>query len=124
MAGFGGDDILTGSEDLDFLYGGDGNGNDTLNSGLGPDTVDGGNGVDGGARTVGVNVSLDGVANDGQAGEGDNVNATVEHVTGGGGPDTLTGSAAANYFYGGDGNDTLTGGDGNDNLQGGHGTTT
>ena len=41
-----------------------------------------------------VNVSLDDVANDGQAGENDDVKSSVEKVFGGSAADVLTGSAA------------------------------
>lgn len=47
--------------------------------------------------------------------------ANVQNVTGGGGNDTLIGSAADNVLTGGAGNDVLLGGGGNDTLQGGAG---
>ena len=61
-----------------------------------------------------VIASIDGAANDGEAGEGDSITATVESIRGGEGNDTLTGNALANTLYGRGGNDTLTGNAGND----------
>ena len=105
------------------------NGNDTLTGGKGNDSIDGDNDNDtldgggGGAdllrgdsgedlanysyRTDNLNISLDGVANDGASGEKDNVQ--TEEVFTGSGNDTLTGSS---------GNDVLNGGAGNDNIEG------
>src|SRR5207247_1332933 len=71
-----------------------------------------------------VAVLLDGVANDGEAGESDNLMADVENVTGGSGDDILSGDAGANVLDGGLGNDTLEGGPGADTLIGGSGTDT
>jgi Ca2+-binding RTX toxin-like protein len=68
-----------------------------------------------------VNVSLNESANDGGAGEGDNVPTTVERVIGGNGSDTLTGSGLANTLDGGGGGDTIRGQAGNDILIGGTG---
>ncbi len=74
-----------------------------------------------------VTVTLDGVANDGAAGEGDNVKPDIETVRGGSGNDTLDASASATEpksLYGGPGDDTLTGGAKGDRLQGGNGSDT
>ena len=46
------------------------------------------------SRTADVSVSINGAADDGEAGEGDDVQSDVENLTGGAGADTLTGSAA------------------------------
>jgi Ca2+-binding RTX toxin-like protein len=136
---YGGDgaDDLTGSAQGDRFYGGAGNdtcdgaggsdkfvaestvdGNDTYRGGAGIDTVDYSK------RTAGVNVSIgNGLADDGQQGaETDEVDDTVENVTGGAGNDVLVGSPAANVLTGGAGNDELYGGDANDTLYGGDGT--
>ena len=54
----------------------------------GADGLQGGGGADDvgyGKRNAGIAVSLDGVANDGEAGEGDNVGTDVETVSGGSG---------------------------------------
>jgi uncharacterized repeat protein (TIGR01451 family) len=131
MIGGSGNDTLTGSALDNVLIGGPGS--DTLNGGPGDDILDAGGGADalnGGAgedvadyssRTNAVNVSLDGVANDGESGENDNVGTDVEDVVGGGGDDILTGNAQANLLDGGDGNDLLDGGLGPDTLVGGPG---
>lgn len=81
--------------------------------GTGPDVFNGGAGEDTvsyAGLTRGVSVSLDGTADDGALGEGDN----VEDVIGGSGNDTLTGNDQDDAFYGGAGNDTISGGDGNE----------
>jgi subtilisin family serine protease len=108
------------------LYGG--SGNDTLIGGSSLDTLDGGTGADvmdgqGSTDTVTytartssqpVTVTIDGVANDGQSGEGDNVKTNVENLVGGSGNDELTGSSAANIFDGRGGADVFTGLGGSD----------
>jgi Ca2+-binding RTX toxin-like protein len=69
MLGGSGDDKLTG-----------GWANDTLDGGPGADVLKGGGGTDTvtyASRSAAVNVSLDGVANDGEAGEGDNAGTDV-----------------------------------------------
>ncbi|HEX8105827.1 MAG TPA: calcium-binding protein [Solirubrobacteraceae bacterium] len=114
-----------------------GSGNDTLTGGAEPDTFDGGIGADtltggGGTDTATyafrlasqpVNVSLDGVENDGGAVDvsgtrKDNVKADVENVNGGAGADTLTGSSGPNVLTGGPGSDTLRGMEGADRVLG------
>jgi Ca2+-binding RTX toxin-like protein len=129
-AGAGNDTIATASAD-DTLNGGEGN--DSLNARSGSDVVNGGTGVDSttySVRTVPVTVTLDGNADDGEAGENDNVGTDVETIIGGDGDDTLTGSAGdetldgrggEDTLDGSDGADTLTGGDGGDTLNGGDG---
>jgi Ca2+-binding RTX toxin-like protein len=124
LNGLGGDDVLTdpggGADRLDG-----GSGDDLLAGGAGPDTYLGGDGedrvTDYAGRSSGVTVTLDGTADDGSPGEGDNVEPDVEDVTGGSGADTITGSAADNQLDGGAGDDTISGGDGNDGLDGGAG---
>ena len=76
-------------------------------------------------RRAPLRISLDGVANDGAAGEGDNVLDDVEVVHGGRRGDTLIGNARRNFLQGGPGSDTLVGGGGPDVLEGAiedHGT--
>ena len=135
LRGGGGTDTLNGGEGNDALDGGAGDdnldggaGDDRLGGGVsGADALTGGDGRDGAdysRRIAAVNVSLDGQANDGAEGEGDNVAADVEAVHGGSGDDTLTGSDGANVLSGGDGNDTLNGGGGADALNGGAGNDT
>jgi Ca2+-binding RTX toxin-like protein len=131
-----GDDTLEGGPDVDIFTGGagrdllNGNGGDDL---LGdgstdlqePDVFNGGAGIDRisyGGEPVGVTVDLDGVADDGRAGEFDRVGADVEHITGGQFPDRLTGNAKANQLFGNGGDDVLVGLAGFDELFGGPGT--
>ncbi|MDQ3933939.1 MAG: calcium-binding protein, partial [Actinomycetota bacterium] len=127
-----GNDVLRGGGVSDTMDGGPGNdsldgiwGNDVLIGAEGADVLEGGSGRDRvsyAERTAGVAASLDDVANDGGAGEGDNVRPSVEDVTGGSGSDALTGDADANELLGGAGDDVLDGGDGDDVLDGGAGT--
>jgi Ca2+-binding RTX toxin-like protein len=109
-----------------------GSGNDTLRGGLRNDLILGGTGRDTvtySGRPADVTVTLAGGADDGAAGEGDEV-VEVERAVGGNGFDTLIGTDFGNRLSGGPGDDrldgaggidTLTGGRGNDLLQGGDG---
>jgi RTX calcium-binding nonapeptide repeat (4 copies) len=128
-------DVLFGSDGNDSITGlngddeiGGGGGNDVIREDQGPngaDRINGGGGVDRvlyTGRTRDVFVSLDGIANDGQSGERDDVRPNVENVTGSPqGNDVLIGNGLANDFHGFGGADTLRGGDGNDTLSGGAG---
>jgi len=128
LVGGNGDDTLVGSDGDDTLLGGAGldslsgaGGNDVLNGGTGADAMFGGSGVDRVdyfARTANLVITLNGIANDGEAGENDNIHTDVEHVIGGSGNDDITGSASNNSLVGNDGNDTLRGLTGDDTLQG------
>ena len=97
----------------------------TMNGDVGADVIAGGAGdrdfVEYIFRVADVNVSLDDIANDGEASEGDNVRSTVEGARTGDGNDTITGTAADNLLGGGAGNDTITGGAGDDDIQGDEG---
>ena len=73
------------------------------------------------ARDDGVRLSLDGLANDGAAGEGDNL-LDVEVLVGTAGDDTIHGSDADESIDGVAGADLLIGHGGNDILFGGQGT--
>jgi Ca2+-binding RTX toxin-like protein len=137
--GEGGNDRLNGGIGSDNLIGGPGD--DTLDGGPGNDWLEGiaytsesdsagrdtyiGGGdsdqltLDG--RSEDLALSLDGVANDGAAGEGDNIGPDVLTVVGGYGADTFSGNSLANAFEGGEGNDTADGAGGDDNLVGGAG---
>ena len=132
LSGGDGDDLIEGTEADDLIRGGPGadtilggDGFDTLSGGTGADVLSGG--TDATAREIpleldlvsytgttgGVSVTLDGVADDGEPGEGDNVLPDVEIVAGGRGDDTLVGNDAfLNAFGGGGGADTLDGGGG------------
>ena len=123
--GGAGNDSLRGGAGDDDLFGGDGN--DTFLGGTeddGSDEYDGGAGTDTAdysARTASITVTIDDVADDGETGENDDVQVTVENVIGGTVDDSLTGSDEANVLTGGAGADTLSGGDGADTLNGGLG---
>jgi Ca2+-binding RTX toxin-like protein len=142
LLGGPGDDEIQASGGSDHIEGGDGN--DTISGETyhdpAPDLIDGGAGID----TVDdwsipdkdynppISVTMDGVANDGRPGEGDNVvnvEKIASHVSG-----TLSGGAGdddlqvwANIdegnstLLGNGGNDKLTAGDYQDNLDGGPG---
>jgi uncharacterized delta-60 repeat protein len=117
-----GHDTLVGGAGADTLRGGEGN--DRLDGGQGRDSLGGGAGsdtADYASRTVNLDLTLDGVANDGAAGESDNLAADVETVLGGSGNDRIVGSAGNNALYGNGGNDTLDGGRGADLVMGGAG---
>ncbi|CAA9476033.1 MAG: Alkaline phosphatase [uncultured Solirubrobacteraceae bacterium] len=162
VLGGGGDDSLAGGDGADSLSGGDGNDrffnrnvtvadpsagtSSPVDTG---DTYDGGTGFD---RLItystlndniaftsvarDMTVTLDDQANDGSAGEADNVRATVEAVSAetptfsedpvpkGTANDTLVGSAGVNDLSGGLGNDRIDGGRGNDVLSGNAGDDT
>jgi Ca2+-binding RTX toxin-like protein len=102
LYGEAGNDTLTGGASSD----------DNFYGGSGFDTVSYAN------RWSNLNLSLDGVANDGAAGEHDNIHFDVEVVIGGQGDDSITGSAGNDVLKGGGGNDTLDGGAGDDSLSG------
>ena len=134
LGGGSGNDTLIGGARNDVLRGGLGNdtllgngGNDSAvaeTSRDGRDTFNGGPGVDTadyGFRNITVNVTLNGVANDGSAPEFDNNLANVENAVGGRANDRLTGNALSNALDGRVGNDTLSGLGGNDRLTGGFG---
>ena len=99
LIGDGGNDFLKGEGGNDGLNGGDGE--DKLEGGAGDDILDGGPGADslggeGGSdtasyalRTADVSVTLDGNADDGQAGENDFIRTDVRNVTTGSGDDTI-----------------------------------
>jgi Ca2+-binding RTX toxin-like protein len=145
LFGGGGRDVLVGDAGFDFLEG-DG-GADTMYGGPGgdtfhatrggsapgivadgPDLMVGGEGddtADYSRRLVPVTVTLDGAANDGQQGEGDQVGVfqvqtvtwpDVEAVNGGSAGDTITGSTANNVLVGYGGVDTIRGLGGNDTI--------
>ncbi|MDA0159195.1 hypothetical protein OM076_02865 [Solirubrobacter ginsenosidimutans] len=90
----------------------------------GADTYVGGGGSDSvtyEGRSENLALSPDGVANDGAAGEGDNIAPDIGTVIGGHGSDVLTGNAGRNAFSGGEGDDVLAGGGSDDQLVGGPG---
>jgi hypothetical protein len=139
-----GDDLLTGGAGNDGLVGGPG---PTLGGGPDTDVVSGGPGVDlynivlnptEPVSPVDLSLSLDGVANDGEAGEHDNIGSDIEDVDATsqsvdanglpvqGGTVTIVGNAGANVLRvrsltrgvitGGGGSDVLIGASGDDRL--------
>ena len=125
VSGDAGPDRLSGGDDSDRLNGG--RGDDLLEaSGFGddPDVLAGGRGtdaVDYSSAIAGVRVDPDGRADDGVAGEGDNVRPDIEDIFGSPFRDVLRGDGAANDITGGGGADRLAGGKGPDGLDGGDG---
>jgi Ca2+-binding RTX toxin-like protein len=116
LMGGNGNDTLTGGPGDDVLIGE--GGADTLTGKAGSDTADYS------ARIAPVSVSLNGSADDGEAGESDNVASDVEILVGGSADDQLAGNDADNVLLGNAGNDILGAGGGNDQLDGGAGDDT
>jgi Ca2+-binding RTX toxin-like protein len=131
LTGTDANDAITGTPGADTIFALGGNdavnaaaGNDDVDGGTGADDIRGGSGSDAvmyGNRAGAVSVSLDEVANDGEAGEGDNVHSDVENVYGGAGGDRLTGNGKANLLDGAGGDDVIFGGTGADRIYGGDG---
>ena len=143
IAGFGGNDRLTGAQGTDILIGGVGNdrlmgmaGDDTLYGGDGLDNIIGGDGDDmliGGATTADLrDIMFGGAGNDTLLGgygndelRGDAGNDLVEGgfgadtVLGGEGNDSITGSGFGDVLFGADGDDFINGGFGFDRVNGG-----
>jgi Ca2+-binding RTX toxin-like protein len=133
VQGGSGDDVVIGGPQSDRLYGDAGNdrieggaGDDTLlaaaidSRGPDADSITGGEGTDTveyNNRGAPLHISIgDGAADDGAAGEGDDVGADIENVTGGAGADRIIGSDAANVLDGGDGNNEIDGRGGDDRI--------
>lgn len=148
LSGYGGNDQLIGGAGDDVLFGGlgadslAGNGGDDLaasgdrNAPIaigggdfdeGADAFAGGAGfdtIDYSSRPTAVSVTLDGAANDGAAGEGDNIGGDVEELIGGPLGDVLRGNAAAQRIAAGSGPDTIDPGAGADDVRAGDGDDT
>jgi len=124
-----GDDTLTGGAATSNLYGGEGNDTFKQQTAKVADIMNGGNGtdvVDYSARTTSLAITVgSGVLDDGEAGEGDDVQSSIENVIGSSVNDTISAAGdtvdVAHTFTGGDGVDTLTGGNLADVLNGGKG---
>jgi Ca2+-binding RTX toxin-like protein len=134
LNGGAGNDTLHGRNGNDILNGGNGAGTDpVLGAYTDNDALDGGNGIDSASystRNVPLSLTVGNGANDGQAGETDDIQADTEAITGGSnndtingdnGRDTLTGGAGSDTIDGNGGNDTIQGNSGNDDLTGGGG---
>lgn len=120
------DDLLTGDDGANRLWGRDGD--DTINGGVGADWLygdDGDDWLDGGDSPDKLN---GGAGNDTLSGgnANDNLNGGVgdDVLFGGANSDTLAGAGGADALDGGTGNDSLDGGAGQDTLTGGAGTDT
>ncbi|MGE4426397.1 MAG: calcium-binding protein [Solirubrobacteraceae bacterium] len=149
LTGRGGDDRLYGENGNDTLNGDFGTstpgGNDLLDGGAGDDefeqyvgfgspaslagndTYIGGPGNDSFSyfnRADPVSITLDGVANDGKAGETDNIHPDIETVGGSAGNDVIVGSPGNDHLWGSDGDDVIRGLGGNDRLAGDNGNDT
>jgi RTX calcium-binding nonapeptide repeat (4 copies) len=128
LHGEDGNDLLDGGSGSDSESGG--NGDDTLRQGNAPNGADllfgdsGNDTVDYGFRLAPVNVTVDGVANDGdrRSNERDNVRTSVERVIGGAASDILIGrDGFADTLVGGAGDDVIDPRRGNDHVDGGPG---
>ena len=133
VTGDEGDDVLAGRGDHDVLRGGEGKDHESGGWGAdmlfeaaalnGADFLDGGPGQDTvsySERTAPLVVTLGGRADDGEAGELDDV-TSVERVLGGSGADLVVGTANREALWGRGGADELRGGVGRDTLFGGPG---
>jgi Ca2+-binding RTX toxin-like protein len=117
--GAGGNDTLLGGAGDDYIDAGP-----LPGGGAGADTIDGQPGndtVDYSRRTAPVTVTEGAGADDGEAGESDNV-VNGETILGGSAGDSLTGAGEPNTLRGGRGDDVLDGGAGPDAIEGGAGT--
>jgi Ca2+-binding RTX toxin-like protein len=104
-----------------------GAGNDTLVGGREADVFNGGDGsdsIDYSGRAAPVTITMNGAADDGEAGEGDNIGADVEEVTGGSGNDTIAAGPNGSRLHGGPGNDRIKGSPQEDRLEGNEGDDT
>jgi len=110
LRGDAGNDGLFGGAGNDRLLGGDGgDGFEEGRAGGGADLIDGGPGHDRLSyelRVGSVNLTEDGVANDGAPGEGDNILPVMESFAGGAGDDVLTGDGGPDVIDGGARTDT------------------
>jgi RTX calcium-binding nonapeptide repeat (4 copies) len=98
---------------------------DAIVGGPGRDDVDYSDVVIGNARRGGpVTVTLNGAADDGEVGEGDNIDSSVELIEGTGLGDHFVGDDGAQELNGAGGNDVLEGGGGDDYISGSAGDDT
>jgi Ca2+-binding RTX toxin-like protein len=132
IAGGAGDDLVLGTAGNDIISGGPGNdvingrgGDDFIGGNEGADRMSGGPGIQDvvsyAERTVPVRADLEGGADDGVAGEGDQIDPDVENLIGGQANDTLIGNASVNRLDGIRGNDQLWGRAASDELVGNRG---
>ncbi|MDA0160302.1 hypothetical protein OM076_08505 [Solirubrobacter ginsenosidimutans] len=131
VEGGAGDDTLADDTGVDELYGGEGDDVLWMDAGpdADPDVLYGGPGYDQasygqfrGDGGIGVRLSIDGVANDGVPGEGDDIHTDIEALNGGYDDDVLIGTPGDNELDGRSGHDVLYGLGGDDLLRGGEDT--
>ena len=116
-AGAGGGEVDDGASATTIIGG---SGNDNWTAGSGRDTFvpgDGSDSVSYGGRSNPVTITLDGLADDGDTGEGDNV-GQAEDATGGAGNDRIVGNDLGDRLHGGPGDDSIVGGKAEDRLRG------
>jgi len=104
LIGGGGNDSLVGRGGKDTLLGGAGN--DTLFGGMGSDSMSGGDGVDEvsyALKSSAVTVNLNGLADDGTSGEGDEMSPDVEIIIGSAFADSIVAGSTGASLYGGAG---------------------
>ncbi len=134
LSGGGGNDTILGAGGDDEIF--PGPGNDSVDGGEGADSVDGGSESEDGADLLNggggsgdslayfgpgaVSMTLNGQADDGHSGEGDNISG-FEGLEGGDGDDTIVGDDANNVLEGNGGDDTLLGAGGTDEFLAGDG---
>lgn len=116
--GGAGNDVITGTDQVDILVGDAGN--DTIKGRFGNDFLNGGSGVD---TLYGQDT---GMPSDYVLADNDEIHGgpDVDHMYGGIGNDTMYGDDGNDVIYGGLGNDTLHGGNNNDTLYGDFGVDT
>ena len=132
--GYGGDDILTGSEYDDFIAGG--SGKDTIHGGDGDDAIDGGGDDDTIYGDDGDDILFGGVGSSPASGVGCALKTAFvaagssyltkggsgdDTIYGGDGDDCINAGSGEDVVYGGNDNDTLVGGNHSDLLDGGRG---
>jgi hypothetical protein len=129
LTGTSGDDVICGLEGNDQLDAQAGN--DVLHGGPGDDRLIGGDGYDVATYENAPEGVIANLASGTESGEGSDVFAAVEGLTGSagddvltgsGGPDTLLGLGGTDLLFGQGGADTLLGGDGEDYLTGAGGS--
>tara|TARA_R110002124_G_scaffold167641_5_gene335053 strand:+ start:9249 stop:12626 length:3378 start_codon:yes stop_codon:yes gene_type:complete len=127
-----GDDVITGGNGRDKIYGRDGDdtldgagGDDRIYGGNGNDVIEGGSGNDHVHGDRGDDIVSGGSGNDHvDGGSGNDVlsgGTGNDHIDGGSGDDDIDGGDGRDLVHAGSGDDTVAGGDGNDHLHGGSG---
>jgi Ca2+-binding RTX toxin-like protein len=125
-----GNDRLRGHGGNDLEDGGPGDDDIGFSPGISHDSDPGADQLVGGAGSDrlrlsghqgGMAISIDGQANDGTPGEGDNVGSDIEKIEGTTSNDVFVGSAGRDDFSGDSGEDEIHGGGGPDELYGGGG---